>query len=65
MTETNKTDEWDGFPSQLDMVAALIYNIRAQSPREMTPERWADVKEQFPSSARMSLRAAEQELDDI
>lgn len=39
--EQAMTSEWDGFPSQLDLLAATIYNVSAQSPREMTPERWS------------------------
>lgn len=36
----------------IDGLAAEMYQQRSQSPREMTPERWASVKAKFPGSAR-------------
>lgn len=48
------------YADDLDEMAAEIYNMRARSPQEMTPERWARVKELFPASVR-SCR--EQALD--
>ena len=63
--EAEMTAEWDGFPSRLDMVAAMVYNARAQSPREMTPERWAQVRARFPGSARNCLEAAQYELENL
>jgi hypothetical protein len=57
--------EWDGFESRRDMLAATVYNARAQSPREMTPERWAEVKRRFPGSVRQCLEQADEELADL
>ncbi len=57
-------DKWDGFESQEDMLAAEIYNVRALSSREMTPERWAGIKRKFPGSARNCLEDAREELED-
>jgi len=57
--------DWDGFESQRDLVAAMLYNARANSPREMTPERWAKIKQNFPASARMCLEDADKELEDL
>lgn len=57
--------EWDGFESRRDMVAAMIYNAHAQSPREMTPERWWEVKRRFGATARMCLEQAEAALQDM
>jgi hypothetical protein len=59
------TDEWDGYESRRDMLAATIYNARAQSPREMTPERWAEIKRRFGASARMCLEQADLELEEL
>lgn len=56
-------EDWDGFGSQRDLLAATIYNVRANSPREMTPERWEGIKKNFPSSARMCLDAADEEME--
>ena len=61
----NAGPAWGGFESQLDLLAATVYNVRAQSPREMTPERWAEVKRRFPGSARQCLEQAELELEDM
>ena len=52
------------YESDLDAMAAEVYNVRAQSPLEMTPERWARIKEQFPQSARQCLEQAEQEMEE-
>lgn len=56
------TDEFMGFGSQRELLAATIYNVRAQSSREMTPERWAGIKERFPTSARVCLEQADEEM---
>lgn len=58
-------DEWDGFGSQRELVAAMLYNARANSPREMTPERWANICEKFPASARMCREDADKEIADL
>ncbi len=57
--------DWDGFASQLDLLAATVYNVRAQSPQEMTPERWARIKRTFGASARQCLEQAQAELEDM
>lgn len=57
--------EWDGFESRLDLMAATVYNVRAQSPREMTPARWWNIKARFGASARSCLEQAELELQDL
>lgn len=36
----------------LDGLAREMYHLRSQSPREMTDERWAMIKERFPGSVR-------------
>ncbi len=56
--------EWDGFETQRDLLAATVYNARAQSRREMTPERWARVKRDFRGSAEQCLEQADAELAD-
>ena len=57
--------EWEGYASQLDLLAATIYNARAQSPRAMTPERWAEILRRFPGSASQCLEQARDELDEL
>lgn len=47
------------YTDELDELAAEIYNVRAQSPQEMTAERWNRIKENFPQSARSCREAAE------
>jgi hypothetical protein len=49
-----------GWVSQLEESAAMIYNMKAQSPQEMTPERWERVVHRFPPSARHAMHMAEQ-----
>lgn len=61
----NAGPAWDGFESQRELLAATIYNARAQSSRDMTPERWAEVKRKFPGSATACLMAADKELEDL
>lgn len=56
---------WDGFESQRDLLAATVYNVRAQSPREMTPQRWASIKKRFRVSAQQCLEQADIELEDM
>ena len=46
------------FESDLEALAAEVYKARAQSPTEVTPERWASIKELFPVSARSCLSQA-------
>lgn len=53
-----------GYETELDEMAANIYNLKAQSPREMTPERWAMIKRRFPGSARQCLEAAREEMEN-
>lgn len=55
-------EQWDALPLE-DRVAATIYNARAQSPEEMTAERWARVKQRFPGSARQCLEQAREDID--
>lgn len=55
-------DTLEGYDSQLDLLAATLYNVRSQSSREMTPERWARIKRMFPSSARIVMKDAKEEL---
>lgn len=57
--------EWGGFSSQRDLVAAMIYNARANSPLMMTPERWERIKVKFKASARICLEQADEELQDL
>jgi len=53
------------YDDDLDGLAAEIYNMKAQSPQEMTPQRWARIKRKFPQSARICREEAEMEdLDD-
>lgn len=52
------------YEDALDELAAEIYNLRAQSPQEMTAERWTRIKKMFPSSARSCREAAELLGDD-
>lgn len=35
-----------------DNLTAEMYQQRSRSPREMTPERWAGIKQRFPGSVR-------------
>ena len=56
-------EQWDELPLE-DRVAALIYNAKAQSPQEMTAERWLRIKERFPSSARICLDDAREEIEN-
>lgn len=56
-------DEWDGYGSQLDLLAATLYQARSHSLREMTPERWARIVRMFPSSARITRDDALAMLD--
>lgn len=60
-----RLEEWGGYASQRDLLAATVYNARAQSPREMTPERWAGVKRRFGASARQCLEQADLELQEM
>jgi hypothetical protein len=55
-------EAWDALPLQ-ERVAATIYNARAQSPQEMTAERWANIKARFPGSARQCMDQAEEAID--
>jgi hypothetical protein len=57
--------EFDGYADQLDLLAATVYNVRAQSPRDMTPERWAVVKRKFRGSYQQCLEQAQLELEDM
>jgi hypothetical protein len=57
--------EWDGYASQRDLLAATVYNARARSPREMTPERWRVIKKRFGATARQCLEQADAELEDM
>lgn len=39
-------------PYDLEVLAATVYQTRAQSPREIDPARWAEIKRRFPGSVR-------------
>lgn len=54
---------WDDMPL-VDRVAATLYNAKAQSPREMTAERWFEIKRRFRTTARILLEEAQQMIDD-
>lgn len=58
-------DEWDGYGSQRELVAAMLYNAKAQSPFAMTPERWANICAKFPASARMCREDADEEIASL
>lgn len=60
-----EADDWDGYGSQLELVAAMLYNARANSSREMTPERWSNICNNFPASARMCREDADDEIADL
>jgi hypothetical protein len=36
----------------LDALAREMYHVRSQSPREMTDERWENIKQKVPGSVR-------------
>lgn len=46
----------------IDALAREVYQARSQSPREMTDERWENIKRKFPGSVRVCREAAEQIL---
>lgn len=48
----------------VDNVAREIYQVRSNSAREMTDERWANIKAKFPGSVRVCREAAIEELED-
>jgi hypothetical protein len=63
-TEATTADQaWDEL-SEVERLAATIYNARAQSPQKMTAERWQRIKTLFGSSARSCLDEARQMLED-
>lgn len=37
----------------IDNLAREVYQVRSQSAREMTDERWARIKQKFPGSVRV------------
>lgn len=49
---------------KLDALAREMYQMRSQSPREMTDERWALIKERFPGSVRTCREAVIDLHDD-
>lgn len=47
----------------LDALTREMYHARSQSPREMTDERWATIKQRFPSSVRICREAVLEQHD--
>lgn len=48
----------------IDNYAREIYYLRSQSPREMTDERWANIKAKFPASVRVCREDAIRQIKD-
>jgi len=47
----------------IDGYTREIYHMRTQSPREMTDERWARIKEMFPGSVRVCREDAIRQIE--
>lgn len=47
----------------LDALTREMYQARSQSPREMTDERWAGIKERFPGTVRVCREAVLEQND--
>lgn len=52
------------YDDEVDALAATLYNVKAQSPQEMTPERWARIKRLFPQSVAICRGEALEQMED-